>query len=263
MHEPHPSPIFSVSGRHVLITGGTGGIGRMLAGAFLGAGAIVTITGRKASALERARAEFGGAGELHTIEGDLSGAEGTSAIARAYADSGRPLDVLINNAGRAWGAPLESFPEAEWPSVFAVNVQAPFVLVQKLLPLLKASASDEEPSRVINIGSVYAIMTDVMHAYSYSASKAALHQVTRLLARELAPYRVLVNAIAPGFFPSKMTEFAMKDPERRRQLVASIPLGRHGTPEDIGGLALFLSSRASSFITGSIIPLDGGILAQH
>lgn len=262
MHDPDPASLFSVTGKSVLITGGAGGIGRMLTEAFLRAGAIVTITGRSEATLAQTQRELAGLGALHTIHGDLAADGGTAAVARACVDSGRPLHVLINNAGRAWGAPLEAFPESEWPRVFAVNVQAPFVLVQHLLPLLKATASDADPARVINLGSVYATMTDVMNAYSYSASKAALHQVTRLLARDLAPHRILVNAIVPGFFPTKMTDFALSDPARRQWLLGQIPLGRCGTAQDIGGLSLFLCSRAGCYVTGAVIPLDGGVLAR-
>ncbi len=262
MQDPSLSDLFCVRGKSVLITGGGGGIGRMLTETFLRAGAKVTITGRKPEALDRVREEFAPLGELRTITGDLSTGTGAQAVAEAYLATGAPLNVVINNAGRAWGAPLEAFPVSAWADVFAVNVQAPFVLVQALLPALKACASTADPARVINIGSIYGLTSKVQNSFSYSASKAALHQLTRVLASELAAHQILVNAIAPGLFPSNMTEFVFADDGRRQQFVANIPLGRHGTREDIGGLCVFLSSRAGSYITGTIIPLDGGVVAR-
>ncbi len=171
--------------------------------------------------------------------------------------------MLVNNAGVTWGAPVEKFPAAQFDSVLAVNVRAPFQLVQALLPKLEAAASDEDPARVINIGSVYGITGQVLKAWSYGASKAAIHHLTVSLAAELAPRRILVNAIAPGFFPSKMTHFVMKDDTRREEMMDFIPLGRPGTEQDIAGLALFLSSRAGAYMTGNVIPLDGGVLASR
>lgn len=262
MGEGEPPDLFSVRGKSVLITGGGGGIGRMLTQTYLRAGAKVTITGRKQEALEAVRREYESLGELHSITGDLSTGEGAQAVARAYAAGGLPLHVLINNAGRAWGAPLETFPASAWADVFAVNVQAPFTLAQGLLPVLKASATAADPARVINIGSIYGLITKVLNSYSYSASKAAVHQLTRVMAAELAPHRITVNAIAPGLFPSNMTEFVFADDGRRQQFVGNIPLGRPGAPEDIGGLCVFLSSRAGAYVTGAIIPLDGGVTAR-
>ena len=151
----------------------------------------------------------------------------------------------------------------QFDSVLAVNVRAPFQLVQALLPKLEAAASDEDPARVINIGSVYGITGQVLKAWSYGASKAAIHHLTVSLAAELAPRRILVNAIAPGFFPSTMTHFVMKDDTRREEMMNFIPLGRPGTEQDIAGLALFLSSRAGAYMTGNVIPLDGGVLASR
>jgi len=262
MQQPFPAELFSVRGKSVLITGGAGGIGRMLTETYLKAGAIVTITGRKPESLAKAQAALGSLGELHTLVGDLNQGAGAEALAAAYVATGRPLNVLLNNAGRSWGAPLETFPTTAWADIFAVNVQAPFVLMQGLLPVLKSTATPADPGRIINIGSVYGQMTEVLQCYSYTASKAALHQLTRVLARDLAPHHILVNAIAPGLFPSKMTEFVLSVPQKRAELLALIPLDRPGTPEDIGGLSLFLSSRAGAYVTGAVIPLDGGILVR-
>lgn len=262
MDQPQFERLFSVRGKTVLVTGGSSGIGRMMAEGYARAGARVTITGRKAEPLEAARSELAALGEVRAVQGDVATPEGLDAVVRALEDEPR-LHVLVNNAGVTWGAPVEKFPAAQFDSVLAVNVRAPFQLVQALLPKLEAAASDEDPARVINIGSVYGITGQVLKAWSYGASKAAIHHLTVSLAAELAPRRILVNAIAPGFFPSKMTHFVMKDDTRREEMMDFIPLGRPGTEQDIAGLALFLSSRAGAYMTGNVIPLDGGVLASR
>lgn len=255
--------LYSVAGKRVLITGGSGGIGFMLAGAFVAAGARVYITGRKADSLETARARLAPQGEIFTIASDLATSDGVATVVKAIAEREPKLHVLINNAGITWGEPLETFPDKAWQSVMSVNVHAPFSLVQKLLPQLSAAASAEDPARVINIGSVYATLTHVMQAYSYAASKAGIQQLTRVLARELAPRHITVNAIAPGLFPTKMTSFALREDSSRSALLSGIPLARAGTAEDIAGVAIMLSSRAGAYITGGIIPLDGGLPINH
>jgi len=256
--------LYSVADKTVLITGGVGGIGRMLSEAFASAGARVWITGRKPDALAATVEALGvHGGFVRGIVADLGSADGVAAVVAAMTAAESRLDALINNAGQTWGAPLADFPAKAWAPVLAVNVQAPFMLVQGLLPLLEAAAGDLNPARVINIGSVYAETTEVMKAYSYTASKAAIHQLTRVLAHDLAPRGIACNAIAPGLFPSKMTGFALRDDATREALLNSIPLRRAGTPEDIAGLAMFLASRAGSYITGAIIPIDGGILVAH
>lgn len=255
--------LFSVQGKTVLVTGGSSGIGLMLAQAYAETGARVYITGRKPEALEAARAALAAHGDVRAVQGDVATEAGLEATVRAIADHETRLHVLVNNAGITWGAPLEKFPASAWDTVMGINVRAPFVLVQSLLPQLEAAASDADPARVINIGSIYGVTGQVMTAWSYGASKAAIHHVTTMLAAELAPRRILVNAIAPGFLPSKMTNFVVKDPQRFEHMKAAIPLGRPGTPEDIAGLALYLSSRAGAYMTGNVIPLDGGILASR
>lgn len=252
--------LFSVAGKTVLVTGGSSGIGYMLASAFTEAGARVYITGRKADQLEAARAALG---DVRAIQGDLGTREGVAAVVAGISESEDKLHALINNAGITWGAPVESFPADAWDSVLATNVRAPFALVQGLLPRLEAAATDADPARVVNIGSISGISSDAMTAWSYGASKAAIHHLTVMLAAELAPKRILVNAIAPGFFPSRMTGFVMKDEQRMAAILRQIPLGRTGSAEDIGGLALYLCSRAGAYMTGNVIPLDGGILASH
>jgi NAD(P)-dependent dehydrogenase (short-subunit alcohol dehydrogenase family) len=221
----------------------------------------VYITGRKADALEAARAELAQSGDVRAIQGDVATPEGIEAIRNALADE-EALHVLVNNAGITWGSSLEKFPAEAWDSVMGVNVKAPFVLVQALLGKLQAAATDMDPAHVINVGSVYGFTSQVLRGWSYAASKAAIHHLTKVLAAELASRRILVNAIAPGFFPSKMTHFIASDEQRMDDIRKIIPLGRAGTPEDIGALALYLGSRASSYMTGNVIPLDGGVLAK-
>lgn len=254
---------FSLRGKVVLITGGSGGIGRMLASAYLRAGARVYVTGRRPEALATACGELGAEGDVHSIVGDLATPDGVRAIVDTYAAAEPLLHVLVNNAGQTWGAPLGKFPGKAWDPVMSVNVRAPFELVQALLPQLQAAGTPDDPARVINIGSIYACTADVMEAYSYTASKAAIHQLTRVLARDLAARHVLVNAIAPGLFPSKMTAFALRDATLGPSLLANIPLHRPGAPDEIGGLAVFLSSRAGGYITGAVIPIDGGVLVNR
>jgi NAD(P)-dependent dehydrogenase (short-subunit alcohol dehydrogenase family) len=260
----HPlERLFSVQGKTVLITGGSSGIGRMMAEGYVRAGARVYVTGRKPEALAATRAALAPEGDIQVIQGDVATQEGLDVIVRTLTAQQPKLHVLVNNAGTTWGAPVEKFPASAFDSVMAVNVRAPFQLVQALLPLLEAAASDEDPARVINVGSVYGISGQVQKAWSYGASKAAIHHLTVSLAAELAPRRILVNAIAPGFFPSKMTNFVMKDASRLTEMMRFVPLGRPGSLEDIAGLALFLSSRAGAYMTGNIIPLDGGVLAAR
>lgn len=255
--------LYSVSGKTVLITGGVGGIGRMLSSAFVAAGARVYISGRKADALRDAVTSLSQIGSAFGIQADLGHPEGVAQVVEQLSVREPRLDILINNAGQTWGAPFADFPAKAWNPVMTVNVQVPFALAQGLLPLLRAAASDESPARIVNIGSVYGESTDVMNAYSYTASKAAIHQLTRVMARELAAQRILVNAIAPGLFPSKMTDFVLRNDQHRDSVLAKIPLGRPGRPEDIAGLAMFLCSRAGSYVTGTVIPLDGGLLVAR
>jgi NAD(P)-dependent dehydrogenase (short-subunit alcohol dehydrogenase family) len=255
--------LFGVAGKRVLVTGGASGLGLMMATGFVQAGACVTLAGRRASVLEAARAtlapqaaEAGGA--VDVIACDLATPDGMATLVNALLERGEPLHVLVNNAGAAVTAPLERYPESAWPELMTLNVQAPFTLTQRLLPLLESAASDADPARIINIGSIAGLTTGPSNTFAYGPTKAALHHLTRSLARELAPRRILVNAIAPGFFPSDMSAPYLDDEERRRRVLRNIPLGRVGSEPDIAGLAIFLSSRAGAYITGSVIPLDGG-----
>lgn len=254
-----PSPIdqlFSVSGKTVLVTGGTRGIGRMIAGGFARNGARVVVTSRKADAVEETVEDLSRYGEVTGLASDLSSEEGARALAEAIADEHDHLDVLVNNAGATWGAPLADHDTASWRRVLDLNVEGVFHTTKFLLPLLQERASAEDPSRVINIGSVDGIQTPMLETFSYSSSKAAVHQLSRHLARHLAPL-VTVNAVAPGPFESKMmaaTLDAFGD-----SIAESNPLKRIGRPDDMAGVALFLASRAGAYLTGTVIPVSGGL----
>jgi NAD(P)-dependent dehydrogenase (short-subunit alcohol dehydrogenase family) len=246
--------LFDVAGRSVLVTGGTRGIGAMIARGFAEAGARVLISSRRPEACAAAAAELGCA----AVAADLSTAAGLDTLVERTGAEFDRLDVLVNNAGATWGAPLGEFPESGVDKVLDLNVKAVFLLTQRLLPLLRAAAGDESPARVINIGSVDGLVVSATDNYSYVASKAAVHMLTRKLAATLAPDRITVNAIAPGPFPSKMTAFALDDPDLRAGVEARVPLGRIGRPEDVAGTAIFLAARAGAYLTGTIIPVDGG-----
>lgn len=257
--------LFGATGKVVLVTGGATGIGRMIAEAFVRAGARVLLASRKVEACERAAAELNGAGWAGTAEGfggDVSCAEGVAALAAAVRARTPRLDVLVNNAGRSWGAPFEEFPFDAWSRVMDLNVAGLFTLTRDLQGLLSASASAHSPARVINLGSVMGTAPLGGQSWSYSASKAAVHHLTRILAKELAPHHVTVNAIAPGPFHSRMTAFAIGDEAGEAATAANVPAGRTGTPQDIAGAVLFLAGRGGAYTTGAILPVDGGISVQ-
>ncbi len=256
--------LFSVASKRVLVTGGSRGIGYMIAAGFAAAGASVLITARKADACREAaerlsRVASNGA-TVDAVPADVATPDGIASLVEATADA--PLDVLVNNAGATWGAPLEEYPASAWDKVLGVNVQAVFTLTTALLPRLRQAAADHGPARVINIGSIDGIITPGPENYAYAASKAAVHQLTRVLAIRLASDAITVNAIAPGPFDSKMMAFALDDPEQRATIAGSVPLGRVGRPDDMAGTALFLASRAGAYLTGAVIPVDGGTTAR-
>jgi NAD(P)-dependent dehydrogenase (short-subunit alcohol dehydrogenase family) len=250
--------LFSLRGRTALVTGGSRGIGAAIAAEFLRAGARVIVCARKPDELAATAEQLGELGECEAIVADLSTLDGVRELARAVAERTDRLHVLVNNAGATWGAPLEEFPEDGWDKVMTVNVKALNYLVAACLPLLRAAASADDPARVINIGSIDGMNAPITENYAYSASKAAVHQLTRHLARRLAPEHILVNAIAPGMFPSKMTAFISREPAIADAANAMIPLKRMGRPEEIGGSAVYLASRAGGYTTGAVLVVDGG-----
>jgi len=253
------SDLFDVSGKTALVTGGSRGIGLMIARGLVAAGVRVIVSSRKTADVKAAAQELAAIGDCHAIPGDVSTSEGATELAQATRERFPRLDILVNNAGAGWGAPLEEFPASGWEKVAHTNVQGVFHLTVALLPELRTSASAEDPARVINIGSIDGIRTPSLDNYSYSASKAAVHMLTRHLAKRLAGENITVNAIAPGPFESKMTAFMFETPESREMVEGMVPLRRIGRPDDAAGLTLFLSSRAGSYLTGTVIPLDGGI----
>ncbi len=250
--------LFDVSGKIVLVTGGTSGIGEMIARGFIDAGAIVYISSRKADVGEKLAKELSETGPCVFIQANLN----TEAECRRLADEmiqrEDHLDVLINNAGAAWGAPLDDYDEAAFERVLSLNVKGVFHLTKFLRPLLNVGATSDEPSRVINIGSIDGLRPPSMETYAYSSSKAAVHQLTRHLAKFFAP-TITVNAIAPGPFMSRMMRATIE--AAGDQMVRSVPMHRLGKPSDMAGAAIFLSSPAATYITGAILPVDGGVAA--
>ncbi|WP_027874829.1 SDR family oxidoreductase [Spongiibacter marinus] len=250
--------LFSVSGKTVFISGGSRGIGAMLAEGFVNAGAKVIISARKPAELHARCAHLQTLGDCTAIEADLSTQQGVEALVTAIKSLTPRLDILINNAGASWGADIDSFPESGWNKVMNLNVKSVFFLSQQLLPLLRNAAAEDKPARIINIASVYGMVHSTLKTYSYGASKAAVIQLTRQLAADLADAHINVNAIAPGYFPSDMTA-----PLDDQSLLQSIPLQRMGSADDIAGTAIFLASAASNYMTGSTLVLDGGIVASR
>ena len=251
--------MFSVAGKVALVTGGAKGLGRMIAEGLDAAGCRVLISSRKqkdadaCAASLRTRGAEGFAADLSTPEGCAT----LAAEVRARCDK---LDVLINNAGQTWGAPFESFPDRGWRSVLPVNVQSPFMLIRDLLPLLRVAAAPGAPARVINIGSVAGKIVEPISAFSYAASKAALHHLTRVVAAELAPDNITVNTVVPGYFPTHMTSYVHTDAEKLGELLNRVPLRRLGEPSDIVGACIYLASSAGSYMTGAELVLDGGMV---
>jgi len=248
--------LFSIAGKTALVTGGSSGIGRMIAGGLVAAGAKVYVSSRKADACAAVATELSAVGECVAVPADLSSESGCAALAAEIGRLEERLDILVNNAGKTWGAPLEEFDEAAWERVLSLNVKGVFHTTKHLLPLLEAAAADDDPARVVNIGSIDGIHVPVLETYSYSASKAAVHQLTRHLARKLAP-RITVNAIAPGPFESKMMAATLEAFGDR--IAASAPMKRIGRPDDVAGATIYLCSRAGAYLTGVILPVDGGI----
>lgn len=257
-----PEALFSLENKVALVTGGGSGIGRMAAEALVRAGARVLIASRKGEVCEAVAAELNALdapGSAEGFAGDVGSEEGVDALVAAVKARTDRLDILMNNAGKTWGAPLGQFPFKAWDGVMSVNIAGLFDLTQKLLPLLSAAAAPGQPARVVNVGSVMGERFMGDGAYSYSASKAAVHHITGILAKELAGHNITVNALAPGPFVSRMTAFATGAEEQREQVGKDVPLGRVGQPEDIAGCMLFLCGQGGGYITGAVIPVSGGI----
>lgn len=248
--------LFSLDGKVALVTGGSRGIGLMIAGGLLDAGARVYISSRKADVCEQVAAELSERGECTALPADLSTEDECRRLAGELAGREERLDVLVNNAGATWGAPLDDYDEQAWERVLALNVKGVFHLTRFLLPQLEAAGTADDPARVINIGSIDGIHVPVLETYAYSSSKAAVHQLTRHLARRLAP-EITVNAIAPGPFESKMMAATLE--AFGEQIAEQAPMKRIGRPDDMAGTAVFLASRAGAYLTGAVIPVDGGI----
>jgi len=250
--------VLSIAGKVAVVTGGGSGIGRMIAQVLVAEGAKTYIVGRTAATLQSTvDALSGGRGECVALQGDLSTVDGIRKTAAAFAEREKHLDLLVNNAGIMYDAPLDSFTEEGWDSVMNLNLKSVFFLTQSLLPQLRAAASPQQHASVVNIGSIGGLRIGPKENYSYQASKAALHHVTGSLAKRLGAENITVNAIAPGFFPSALTP--VEDTKMVEMMTGMVPRKRLGTPEDIGGTVAFLASRAGGFVTGAVIPLEGGM----
>ena len=250
--------LFNLNGKIALVTGGSRGIGAMIAEGFVRNGVKTYISSRKSDPCDKKAKELSKYGECISIPADLTDMNEMDKLVTKIKDKETKLNILVNNAGAAWGASFDDFPEIGWDKVMDTNVKSVFFLTQKLVDILETSASTSDPSRIINIGSIDGLGIPRAETYSYPASKAAVHQLTKVLANRLANRNINVNAIAPGPFESNMMAHTLE--EYGEQIKSSVPRGRIGVPEDMAGTSIFLSSKASSYITGSIIPVDGGSL---
>jgi len=256
--------LFSLQGKVALVTGGTRGIGRMISQGLLQAGAKVYITARKADACEQAASELSQYGECIALAADVADSNSRSQLCQKLADLEPQLNILVNNAGSTWGESFEDYPESAFTKLMAVNVTAVFALTRDLTPLLEKSANKEDPARVINIGSMDGLHIGLVHGtgmFAYTASKAAVHHLTKNLAVELGPRQITVNAVAPGYFPSKMTEQMLH--KEKEKIEANSLLKRVGTDEEMAGIAVYLCSRAGAYTHGTVIPVDGGTSINH
>ena len=249
--------LFSIEGKVALVTGGSRGIGLMIAHAYVSNGVKVYISSRKAEVCDAVAAELSKIGTCIAIPADLTTEEGRKSLVNTIKEKEESLDILVNNAGALWAAPFNEFPETGYDRTFDINVKSPFFLTQDFLPLLKKNATQEDPSRVINIGSIDGLRVPSVNNFPYGPSKAAIHHLTKVLAVELGKQNITVNAIAPGPFESKMTAWMLEN--MRAQIEGACPLKRIGNPQDMAGLAIMLASKAGAYLNGAIIPLDGGI----
>jgi NAD(P)-dependent dehydrogenase (short-subunit alcohol dehydrogenase family) len=251
------SDLFAIAGKTALVTGGSRGIGLMIARGYVEAGARVYISSRKAELCDEVAAELSKIGTCVSLPADVSTEAECDRLASELRTHEPTLHILVNNAGATWGAPLAEYPASAWDKLLDVNVKAPFFLTRALVPELAAAATADDPARVINIGSIDGIQVPMLETYAYSSSKAAVHQLTRHLARQLGPRNITVNAVAPGPFESKMMAETLRN--FGDSIARSSPLGRIGRPDDMAGVAIFLASRAGAYVTGAVIPVDGGI----
>ena len=252
--------LFDISGKVALVTGGSRGIGEMIAEGFVANGVKTYISARKAQACDATAARLSEQGECISIPADLSTTEGVNALADDIRSRESQLDILVNNAGATWGAPIEEFPESGWDKVMDINVKGPFFLTQALLPLLEAAATPEDPARIINVGSIDGLNVNRLGTYSYGPSKAAIHHLTRTFASHLAGRNITANAIAPGPFPSKMTAGVAQT--MGEEIRKHVPLKRWGEPADMAGAAIYLASKAGAYVSGAVLLVDGGIVAS-
>ena len=249
--------LFSIEGKTALVTGGSSGIGAMIARGYVEAGAKVYIASRKKEVCEAVAAELSEAGTCIALPADLRDEAQCNRLADEVSEREGKLEILVNNAGANWGEPMESFPDAAWDRVLGLNVKAIFNLTRRLVPSLEAAGRPGDPARVINIGSIDGIKPPALETYAYSASKAAVHHMSRVLAAKLAPRNITVNAVAPGPFQSKMMKATLE--QFGEGIAKTNPLRRIGEPEDMAGIAIYLASRAGAYVTGTVIPVDGGI----
>ena len=250
--------LFDVSGKVAIVTGGSRGIGEMIAEGLVANGVRTYITARKAEACDATAERLSTMGHCVSLPADLSTADGLASFVDRFSEHEDRLHILVNNAGAAWGAPLGEFPELGFDKVLDINVKAPFMLTQALLEPLTKAATADDPGRVIMTGSVDGIRVPVGDNFSYSASKAGIHMLARHMAKFLIERQITVNCIAPGPFMSKMMEYRLGDPAKRAVIEKANPRGRIGTPEDVAGTVIWLASRAGAFINGATIPVDGG-----
>lgn len=247
--------LFSLEGRSALITGGSRGIGRMIAAGFLAQGARVYISARKAEACDQTAAELSSLGPCVSLPADVSTVDGARALAAAYTSREPALDILVNNAGAAWGAPFDEFSESGWDKVVDLNLKTPFFLTQALAAPLRAAAKTR-PAKVINVASIDGISVNPLETYSYAASKAGLIHLTRRMSLRLIQDNIVMSAIAPGPFASEMNRAAR---DHSDEVARRVPAGRIGTDEDIAGAAIYLASRAGDYVVGAVLVVDGGV----
>jgi len=259
-HSMKIEDLFSVKGKTALVTGGSKGLGLTIARCYVENGVKVYISSRKADVCDRVARELSGFGTCISLPADLSRTESREALVREMMDREESLNILVNNAGAAWGAYLEEYPEDGFDKVMTLNVKAMFMLTRDLLPLLQKAVRPDDPARVINIGSMEGIMVSGYENYAYSISKAAVHHMSKVLGVKLGARGITVNAIAPGYLETKMTGWMLE--MYRDEIVANAPLGRLGIPSDIAGIAIYLASRAGSYVNGAVIPVDGGTSAR-